>query len=83
MEYASDNNEAVVIFSGIGLGLAEKLIKEHRHLHICLSGRNEEKLKSVLSVLRLKYPNSDLSMLVMDVSDSKSVLNAVQEIRNR
>ncbi|GAU97981.1 hypothetical protein RvY_09191 [Ramazzottius varieornatus] len=69
--------------SGIGLGLAEKLVKEHRHLHICLSGRNEEKLKSVLSVLKLKYPNSNLSMLVLDVSDSKSVLNAVREIRNR
>jgi short-subunit dehydrogenase involved in D-alanine esterification of teichoic acids len=70
-------------FRGIGLGLIEKLLKEHRNIHVCITGRNKDKLNGVLTVLKLKYPNAAVSSLVLDVSDAKSVMNAVGEIKKR
>ncbi|XP_055335240.1 3-keto-steroid reductase/17-beta-hydroxysteroid dehydrogenase 7-like isoform X2 [Paramacrobiotus metropolitanus] len=52
-------------------------------MHICLTGRNPKKLQTVLGDFKRKYPETEFSSLVLDVSDSKSVLFAVEEIRKR
>ncbi|OQV19400.1 3-keto-steroid reductase [Hypsibius exemplaris] len=69
--------------SGIGLGLIEKLLKDRRNLHVCITGRNPEKLAGVLSTIKRRFPEAAVSSVVLDVSDARSVLHAVEEIRKK
>lgn len=52
-------------------------------MHVCITGRNPAKLSGVLSLLKLKYPNAALSSVVLDISDARSVLDGVEDIRKK
>lgn len=64
---------------GIGLETARQLLK--KGMHVVISGRDETKLAEALK--DLKAENSEVEMVVMDVSHFESVKAAAQELTNR
>lgn len=69
--------------SGLGLALCERLLKEDDELHLCLACRNMAKAKVVHAQLLASHPCAEVTIVQVDVSSVRSVLQACQELKQR
>ncbi|XP_050388357.1 3-keto-steroid reductase/17-beta-hydroxysteroid dehydrogenase 7 isoform X2 [Patella vulgata] len=80
-----DNNSKVAVITGgnagIGLTVAERLLTEHPGLRLCLACRNKTRAQAALDALQLSHPTAQISIVIVDTSNIKSVYNAVTEIK--
>ncbi|XP_052246618.1 3-keto-steroid reductase/17-beta-hydroxysteroid dehydrogenase 7-like isoform X3 [Dreissena polymorpha] len=68
---------------GVGLSLADRLLTEYRNLHICLACRNEGRAENAQHKLLRRHPGASVSVIIVDVSSVKSVLEAAERIKEK
>lgn len=73
-------NKKVAVITGASSGLGASVTHRLSNLgyHVCLIGRNEEKIKAVATSL----PNEDYSVHLLDVTDYKEVVSVFDTIKN-
>ena len=72
-----------MFFSGIGLALAGRLLDSDSSIRLCLACRNKGRAEAAQSSLLTQHPDSDVSILLVDVSTIQSVYKAAEEIKKR
>jgi len=73
----------VLLPSGIGLALAERLLEWDPSIRLCLACRNQTKAKAARNHLLLKYPETQIDLISIDVGSIKSVYEAAAQIKER
>ncbi|MBN3316106.1 DHB7 reductase, partial [Atractosteus spatula] len=86
-EFPMSKMEKVVLVtganSGIGLALCERVLLHNSRIHLCLACRNMRRAEAARAGLLVAHPGADISILRLDVSSVKSVLEAAKEIKKR
>ncbi|KAL4660117.1 3-keto-steroid reductase isoform X2 [Arapaima gigas] len=68
---------------GIGLGLCERLLSLDSQLSLCLACRNMQKGEAARTALLASHADAHITLLRLDVSSIRSVLEAAQEFKMR
>ncbi|KAK7816373.1 hypothetical protein U0070_020888 [Myodes glareolus] len=69
--------------SGIGLALCNRLLAEDEELHLCLACRNLSKAGAVRDALLASHPSAEVSIVQMDVSSLRSVVQGAKEVKRK
>ncbi|XP_038204821.1 3-keto-steroid reductase/17-beta-hydroxysteroid dehydrogenase 7 isoform X3 [Arvicola amphibius] len=69
--------------SGIGLALCSRLLAEDDELHLCLACRNLSKAGAVRDALLASHPSAQVSIVQMDVSSLRSVVQGAKEVKQK
>lgn len=69
--------------SGIGLALCERLLTHDSQIQLCLACRNMERAGAAQQALLTSHPDSEVTLLKLDVGSIRSVLRAAQEVKLR
>lgn len=69
--------------SGIGLALCNRLLAEDDELHLCLACRNLSKAGAVRDALLASHPSAEVSIVQMDVSSLRSVVQGAKEVKRK
>jgi NAD(P)-dependent dehydrogenase (short-subunit alcohol dehydrogenase family) len=78
------NKKTVVITGATGaIGKATALELAKNNCHIIMLGRNAEKLSKVKSEITRETGNSDIEIIVADLSEAKSIKLAANEIKSK
>jgi len=72
-----------VLFSGIGLALALRLLQHDVGIHVCLGCRNQQRADAARSWLMSTCRDASVSTLLIDVARPASVYQAAADIRQR
>lgn len=67
--------------AGIGYQAAEYCI--YLGMKVVLACRSLERGQKAVDALKTSYPNSDISLMILDVSEKQSIINFVKEIENK
>ncbi|TRY77624.1 hypothetical protein DNTS_005777 [Danionella cerebrum] len=68
---------------GIGLALCERLLCQDAQLHLCLACRNMSRAEAARQSLLLSQPQAQISLLLLDVGDMRSVLRAAEDFKQK
>ncbi|XP_050014167.1 3-keto-steroid reductase/17-beta-hydroxysteroid dehydrogenase 7 isoform X1 [Alexandromys fortis] len=69
--------------SGIGLALCSRLLAKDDELHLCLACRNLSKAGAVRDALLASHPSAQVSIVQMDVSSLRSVVQGAKEVKQK
>lgn len=69
--------------SGIGLALCERLLTQDSQIQLCLACRNMQRAAAAQQALLTSHPDSEVTLLKLDVGSIRSVLSAAQEVKLR
>ncbi|BFY97208.1 hypothetical protein BsWGS_00248 [Bradybaena similaris] len=69
--------------SGIGYALAERLLKAHQSIRLCLACRSRERAEEAAAALQKLSTDAEVSIVILDTSSVQSVYSAARDIKAR
>lgn len=77
------NKKAILVTggnAGIGFALCRQLVAEH-DCKVYMGARSEERGNKAVEDIKAQHPNADIQLLLIDVSDDKSVAEAAEGMK--